>query len=279
MEKGFLKGKNDLKKLSVLILLIGSLITILLGVSAYRESSLKNGNELVRYDAGEGSYDQKLTAVGEDGRNYSIEVTVEEQKLTQGEAEKQLLKAEEILEKMILGENESLEKIRTGLNFVSRIPETCVEVYWSDYGSEYFQSDGSLKKEVQIQEPTEVKLSAVLSCQEYSRDYEAAAVLLPRKCTPEWELSALIERSMEKEGSIVQLPKDYAGISLRWKKPVDLTFLYFGIFTAGTVLMLKVGAKRDRELEKKKRLEVYEREYTQGGLLLPKAQNRDLQVP
>lgn len=263
MGKDFLKGKTDERRLSRLILFLGLIVTLALGILSWQSRNLQNDYELKRNEAGAGSYDQELIAYPNGQEKVQMTVTVEERTLTKAQAEQYLKAARNALDEILKGENESLEKITTNLSFTDSVLDGCVAVEWTSYANEYFHSDGTLRADVEVSETVPVKVSAVLTCQEYSEDYEAEVVLWPHKKALELELIELIEENADAESLVLTLPKEYEGGKIIWKRPLDYTFLYFGFFTVAAVVVLKVGAKRDAEQEKKLRAEVYEKEYAQ----------------
>jgi hypothetical protein len=138
-----------------------------------------------------------------------------------------------------------------------------VEVAWDFL--EYFHSDGRIREDVKILEPVELKLSAVLSCQVYTKEYEKKILLFPQEQTIESALQEQIRKIQTKnpQSASLQLPGTYGGKVIVWRKPLDKTFLYFGVLTIGAVVFLKAGRKRDEQLERLKRLEELERDYAQ----------------
>lgn len=263
MEKDFWNVKTDQKKVSVIIGCVGILITFGMAVNSYKATEIQNGNELVKKEAGEGSYEQELIAKMDGMEKISLTVTVEERVLTRDEAEKVLDAVVPCLDEIVLGDNEDFNRVEKDLNFVSKIPETPVEVTWSF--SEYFYSDGKIREDVEVTQPLELKIWAVLHCQEYTRDYEKNIVFFPPKRTMQNGLLALINESQtESAQSIsIQLPAEYEGKAIVWRKPWDRTFLYFGFLTIGAMIFLRVGTKRDENVEKQKRLEELEKDYAQ----------------
>lgn len=264
MGKDFLNLKTDQKKLYILILGAGIGITVLLGARAFRDTKLQNGYELQKNEAGEGSYEQEVFAFIEE-KKVSLTVEVDEQKLSVAEAQQILGQAAATLDSILKAENESLSKINTGLNFADTVSGIPVEVEWTEKLPDYFYSDGTLREDVEILEPVEQKVSAILSCQEYTRDYEAVITILPREAALERMLLEQIaaEAKDNPENPVVMLPKEYEGSSIIWKKPLDYTFLYFGVLTVVAVIFLNVGSKRDIQLQKKERLEALEKDYAQ----------------
>ena len=169
MGKEFLKLKLNEKQICALVLMLGVTGTVIMGVHAFNATKLENGYELLRNEPKVGDYEETLIAtIGEE--KVSLNVTVSEQMLSEVEAKEELSNAREQIAGFLKGENESLKKITTDLNFLTEIPGTSVEIQWVDKASEFFSSAGERQKEVVITEPVEINLSAILTCQEFSED-------------------------------------------------------------------------------------------------------------
>lgn len=264
MGKEFLKLKADERKSYAVILLVGLGITIALGINTWQEGKLANGYELLKNDQEEGDYEEHLIArVGEE--KIPLTVLVKERALTEKEAKEELLKAREMLPVYLMGENESLKNVTTDLNFITRVPDTYVEVQWVERGSEFFSYDGEIKEDFELLEMVELKVSAILSCQGISEDYETTITLMPKSLKVSEALLNQIEKQQEEkpENEVLILPDTYEGKTVTWKKVPDYTFLWIFVLTVLSVLLLKLGKKRDVEEEKKKRLEMLEKEYAQ----------------
>lgn len=264
MEKDFLKLTEDPKRLSRILLISGIILTIVLGIRAFGESRLEEGAVLPKKEPGEGAYEQELIAYVEEQR-IPLTVTVEEVCLSEEDALEMLERAKKELDRLVLGENESFTKISTALCFVDQIPDTPVEVTWVEKASDFFGSDGKLREELTIAEPLECMISAILTCQEISIDYEVRLTILPREMSLKTSLEKQIQENgeNEKEAKGLSLPTVWKGSEISWRKPMDLTFFYVMLLTAAATAFLRVGAKRDAHEEKKKRQEAYEREYAQ----------------
>jgi len=249
----------------VLVLGVGSAFTIGMGVRAYQNTRVQNGYELPQNDAGKGAYEQEVIASIEGDEKIPVTVTVPEQKLSKEEAQVELTKAEELLNDILKGENESLSRITENLNFTDHIPEIPVEVDWVSKGSEYFYSDGTLREPIELSEPVEVQLSAILSCQEYDKDYETIVTVLPREMTGKEKFGNYIEQEsvVDQKNRALILPKAYEGNSITWKKPMDNTFLCFFFLTILCAVFLKAGSIRDEQKAKQLRFEEIEKDYAQ----------------
>lgn len=264
MENDFLKFSTDPKKLHGLILIMGVMISVGLGISAHRESKLPDNNELPKNQAGEGAYEQELIAISGDKR-IPLKVTVEEKLLTQIEAEEELKKAILVLNNVLKATNEDLTTILNPICFADIVPGTAVEVTWTEKAEDYFYSDGSFREDLEITEPTEIKVSAILSCQEYSKDYEAIMTILPRALSDEKRLLEIIQENAieDRTKDVLHLPEEYKGNAIIWRKPIDITFLYVLALAIAAVVFLKIGGQKDARDQKRELLVSYEKDYAQ----------------
>ena len=265
MGNGFLKLKHDAKKLSVVVFCFGMSITIILGIQAMVHAKFQEQYIIERPKPGEDAIEKEIVAYFDNGEKVSVKVHVEEKNLSEEEVKNQFQKAEQLLDDLVLGENESREQIIYDLNFPESVPGTSVEVDWVYKPLEYVNLDGTLKENVEILESVSQEVSAILSCQEYTKDFKLELTFLPKKQSLENEMEYLVQQTERelKDQDIFFLPTSYEGIVVQWKEKVDLTFLYFFFFTISAVIFLQLGAKRDVWIEQQKRKDCLEREYAQ----------------
>ena len=262
MAGDFLNLKTDQKKLSLLILCVGGLLTILMAVKAFGGTTLTNGYEISKNEAGEGSFEQELIAyIGDE--KFSINVEVGEKVFSETEAKKRLLEASKALDGILKAENQSLDQITTDICFADVLEDFCVEVTWTNQLPEYFYSDGQIREDLELAEPVEQKVTAILNCQKYTMDYEAKVVILPRIPSVGLKLLESIENDSKESSSVLKLPKEYENQKILWKKPLDYTFVYFGILTVAAVVFLQAGSKRDAVIKKRERQDALEKDYAQ----------------
>ena len=262
MGKDFWNLKTEQKKRYLLILCVGGLLTILLGVKALGDTKLVNGYEISKNEVGEGICEQELIAVIENEK-IPIKIEVSEKELSETEAKMRLAEAEKALNIILKAENQSLAEITTDICFPDEIEELAVEIEWTDKLSDYFDSDGIMREDLEIRETFEQKVTAILSCQNYTRDYEAVLTILPRTPSIQWKLSAQIEKESKGNENILILPREYESREIIWKKPLDSTFVYFGILTLAAVVFLKMADRQDAKTQKKMRQEAMEKDYAQ----------------
>ena len=257
MEKDFWKWKITDKTLYRLLFVAGIFLTIIWAVKAWKNTEISSGNELPRNDASKGSYEQELIAIVGDEK-IDLTVTVEERQFSKEKADGEFSRAEGLLEELLKGDGDSL-------NFIDAVPGTAVEVEWVKRASEYFYYNGKRREDVKIKEPVEIELSAILSCQEYVKDFQTVLTLHPQETGIREKILGLIEteNSEQPESMVLKLPGELEGQKIGWKRPLDTTFLYFPGLMILAITGLKIGEKRDEGVRKKERLKELERSYAQ----------------
>ncbi len=122
----------------------------------------ENGNRILeRKGQGEGKKDRK-NPDGDRRVEREDEGSDFGKKYAEEEIGEQLSKAAEELPAQILGENKSLDEVRSDLNLIMEIPHTGISVSWELDNYEVMNSRGVLKQEKLTEEGTLVKLTAVL---------------------------------------------------------------------------------------------------------------------
>ncbi len=96
MGKEFLKLKTDSKNTGWVLLTVGMILTLSMGILAYRNTELDKEYELPKNELSEGAYMQEMIAyVGEE--RIPLTVTGEARSLSKEETQKELDRAEKLL--------------------------------------------------------------------------------------------------------------------------------------------------------------------------------------
>ncbi len=207
---------------------------------------------LSRNGHGEGERKEELrVVVGELKENITI--TISEQEYTGRQFEQAVQTTEENLENLVLGENSSLDEVRSRLNLVSEIPDTGIRVSWELDNYEVMNLQGELRPENLTDDGTLVKLKAVLSYGEERAEISFYARVYPpilnrtekvlKKLNE--EIERLDEESREEEN--LRLPSSIDGTPVIWKH--GRNFRAAGLMLLGIVLTLFLYVS---EQEKKK---------------------------
>lgn len=217
----------------------------------------ENGSSVVsRNSQGQGEREEKLKVrIGDTEENMTI--TVGEQEYTQEQLDKVFREAGEQLEELVLGENESLDEVRSNLNLVGSLPDTGISVSWEVDEYEAMNQQGELKTENLTDEGTLVKLTAVLSYKEETAEVTFFARLYPPKLNQTEKqlkkLSEEIERMDEetKEDEYLSLPSDVDGIPVIWK--YGRNFRAVGLLLIGAAAALFLYAEEQEKQKNRKK--------------------------
>ena len=264
MGKRFLKLMAETPRSAKIILIVGILLSGILGITAYQRRALENGYELERRELSEGDYREEVIAYLRKEK-IPVTVTVDARMLSEEEAEEQFLKSEVLLLERLKGENESLSLVTKDLDFISWIPETGIEVEWVEKQLDYFYSDGKIRENQGQSEIVELQLSAIMICQEYTKELAIKITVLPTTADVSKDLLRLIESENEttRSGSSFLLPKEFQGQTITWKRPMEHTWIYVLLLTLVASIALVCGVRIDQRAEKKRRVEELEKDYAQ----------------
>ena len=264
MGKRFLKLMAETPRSAKIILIVGILLSGILGITAYQRRALENGYELERRELSEGDYREEVIAYLRKEK-IPVTVTVDARMLSEEEAEEKFLKSEVLLLERLKGENESLSLVTKDLDFISWIPETGIEVEWVEKQLDYFYSDGKIRENQGQSEIVELQLSAIMICQEYTKELAIKITVLPMTADVSKDLLRLIESENEttRSGSSFLLPKEFQGQTITWKRPMEHTWIYVLLLTLVASIALVCGVRIDQRAEKKRRVEELEKDYAQ----------------
>lgn len=219
----------------------------------------KNGASMLsRNSHGEGEREEELEViVGEMKENMTI--TVKEQEYTRQQFEQIVQDAGENLQTLVLGENKTLDEVRSKLNLVSEIPNTGIRVSWELDDYEVMNLQGELRTENLTDNGTLVKLTAIMSYREEKAEVSFYACVYPPILDKSEKLLKKISEEIErldektKEDENLLLPDNINGIPIIWKHGTD--FRAAGLMLLGIVLtlFLYVSEQEKKKQEKKKR--------------------------
>lgn len=206
---------------------------------------------------GEGSKTESLN-VSPDGssRKIPVEIQVAEQQYTEQEAEKMFDRMIRRMDTLILGENESLDKVEKNLNLVTEVEKEPVTIRWELDDYQWINVRGELSAKEKPAEGVVVNLRAVLTYTEnekFQAIYERAVCIYPEEKTdPEKQADAIKEAVTDAEAedqtkAVWKLPATLDGTKLHYYQ----TFNYRGIIVVVmTVLIAALLWLRQKENQK-----------------------------
>lgn len=187
------------------VLAVGSMLVfgIFLLAADFLLSVKKTDGVIERNDYGGGSRTEelKVSILGED-KKIPIQVEIAERQYSSEEIQKLFGSMIQKMEGMILGENESLDRIEYDMNLLTKIPNEPVEVSWELDHYDVMNVRGELKPDSLEDEGTLVTLYAVLTYCENKEEqaaYQCTANIFPRTLNKNEKAKIQIEEAVRKK--------------------------------------------------------------------------------
>ena len=242
--------------MSFILLVAGICVAFLVVVTGRERDPIENGR-MQREDYESGEKDYIITAKLEDGEKYSFPIQVIPRKYEEQELEQMALTFREELSELILGENESLDRVVTKLELAEEYTGYPFWVEWKSDSPDVVDRDGVVHMR---EEDCMVHLNAELHYEEYCETADVTVTVKTKDILQQSEKEFIEEllRSAqltdpEKESFL--LPKSVEGKKITWKVKNTIGFQVLGgtLLTAIAIFFFK---DRDtHELAEKKKQE------------------------
>lgn len=245
------------KKLGDTLLVLTVFVLVLLAVIAFSHSGSREvkNNQLERPGYRGGSREEQLAVrIEGEAETELLTVTVQEQKYTKEQVENYLEAGRQVLEQQILGQNVSLDEVRTNLYFPDTLENGAVKVSWLTYPYGMIDDQGIITGEPE-DAGSIVEIQAVLSCQEQELVYETAVCVYPPILTEKEQflkkLKETIIQTDKKEAhlEVLSLPEEMEGKILVWLEPGENLVPLFLILTV--IMPLCVYIQKDQKIHEK----------------------------
>ena len=235
-------------------------------------ASKKESETIRRNSYGEGSRtEEREITIGGDKVEEPLEITVGERQYTNDEMQKIFTHAIRKLDLLILGENKSLDEVRSNLELISKMPEEPIEIIWELDRYDVINRQGELQEDTIAEEAADnaglekegilVNLKAFLR---YTEDetkealYETAVRIFPPLLTEEEEKVAKVLENIRDEDNnkaseeIIKFPEEVEGEKVEYRRPVNsrgISILILGIAATGLTwcLIRRQGKKEDEK--------------------------------
>lgn len=236
-----------------MVFLAASAVSVLVFLADNKRELPKNENGkavVSRNKQGEGSREEEYQVeIGELEKTFKIEIS--EERYTDKELQRVFESAEEEIKNQMLGENESLDEVRSDLNLITELPGTGIDITWELGSYSVMNSSGTLKTENLTEDGTEVELKAILTYGEEQCEYLYSATVFPVKLTEEEQVLETLENEVLRlneetstEAELV-LPDIVNGEVVSWGYVTD--FRAVGIWLMGIALSLLVYASEEQK--------------------------------
>ncbi len=248
----------------------GILLYLILMWTGAGDDKAAGSGALIRGDYGQKAEEYHLRVEGLTDREIPLSVSVNARVYTEEQAREVFYDVMDGMEELILGENGSLQNIKSDLDLPARIDDRGVKISWSSSDVSVMDDTGKLMEEVS--QPEEVILTAILSTEAVSEEGEVKTfreqfeiplkVLPPDRTADEQILQKFLARieGDEKNGRTADeflLPSEFEGRKLSYHSEGgnDYRFIpLLGILLAALIIAHEKNKdsedkkKRDRQL-------------------------------
>lgn len=249
-----------------LLILAGTIVlaTILFFADAKQTLPQNQKGEAVLRRGGYGAGDiEEEVRAQVDGaeEDEDITVTIGEQEYRPEETQEVLETVSAKLETYILGENESLDRVRSNLNLVTEIPDTSIEVAWEVSDYKVMDATGEIHQENLEAGGKLITLTAVLSYNQSHVIEELPVCIYPPLLSDQEAVRKTLEEAVQKEEESsrteeeVVLPSKVNGHVVAWSQPTGQRGLVI-LLLGGVMCVLVILADKEKvqqELKKRKR--------------------------
>ncbi len=245
-------------------------MTVILTVAVFilEKMSEDSSDTVIRNSYGEGDKisEYELSIEGE-LEDESIQIEIGEQEYTASETQQMFQDVMQELDQLILGENESFNRIETNLNLVTSVKDYPVQIQWSLDAYDVMSMEGEIKEDNVTSRGSLVELQGTLSYGDKEALYvRNLMVFAPnREGKEKWiydvqqEIKRL-EQSTRKEESF-SLPQSLNGKELQWsEKKEEHWYLVLLIGFVCAAYLVYREHERVRQKENRRREELL-REY------------------
>lgn len=206
-------------------LFFGTVLLSLAVVASVGKPKAEERYQMKRPSYGEGNLETEVEALVEgESERLAVPITVKERQYTQKELSELFAAYEERLPELILGDNESLDQVRSPLSLPDTLENGAISVSWYLEPSNYMNDQGKFEEEPP-EEGSLVELCAILKYQEKEQEYRFFAKLYPREKTSGERLGqrlaeeAAREEERDPTAGEVLLPEEIDGKKIQWMTP------------------------------------------------------------
>lgn len=218
-----------------------------------------NNGYLSRNSYGEGDAVYELAVEGIGSEAFPLAVTLGERLYRKEEVHAVFKEVMSVIEREILGENQSLDQVRSDLNLITGLSGYGVRIRWTSDDPDRLDSFGRIVSEELPEKGAKVWLTADLAAGEYEESYELAVTLYPPLLSEQEsaasglkKLISGLDRDYQTEEGL-PLPMEYKGKKLHYRSQEESNnevLLLFGIVLAA---LFYARDKQEGERKKKKR--------------------------
>ncbi len=258
--------EKEEKRRLFLIMLVCNTIAMALFITELL-GTLKGG-EITRNTYGGGSRIESYEATIEgEVESEPLQIEIEERAYTSDEIQEIFQKVMRELDRVVLGENKSRDRVEKNLNLVDSLEGYPVKIEWELDNYEVLSPKGEILQEATVSEGTLVEVKGIITYGLEEAVYVTHAIIYPRNKTgrEKW-VDKLVQAVKEAEETTRQqesfvLPMDIEGKQVTWKKSSDMRGYYVLILGVVGCVLLFWKKRQDEKEAKQKCVEQMTRDY------------------
>ena len=245
------------KKKYFVILVLTILLSLIFFI--FEQMDGAEHTKVVRNGYGEGkkieSYELKIG-----NETETIDIEVGEREYNHEEIQKVFDELLNELDQIVLGENESWDRVEKDLQLISYVEDYPVQIQWELSSYNVVSMDGTIQDEGLVDEGTLIELRGILTYGEESAVYVRNARIFPPSGTNKEKLLYEVKREVKKEEENTRgkawfsLPQELSGQKLEWKKKRESKWYFVLILGVGVMAYLlyrewKRTKQKDKEMK------------------------------
>ena len=243
----------DMIEICLKVLLVVSILSLFLTLSAKLDLDLSNDNLVQRNGQMQGDSEVDLYAYI-DEKEYEIPLTVGEEQYNYDEIELLYQEYKPVLEKLILGENISSDKVTKDLNFPTSIKGYPFTIEWETSDYSLVQSEGGLVVKNIPKEGQNVIIKARSLYFDYENEFEIPIFVCREEMSEEDKIADNILQEIKVKDDIskvdthLELPTDLEGEAISWRQKVDDSSIY--MFALGIIATILIVIQKNKGINK-----------------------------
>lgn len=219
-----------------------------------------SGSVIKRNPQGSGSRVEELDIRVEEGEKSQVEVEVAERQYTKDEIQELFKNTIKNMDKWILGENKSFDRIETDMELITKAPDKPIQIEWESDRYDIMDMRGKIIADAVKKEGSPVNLKAVLTYSERPKEqamYQCMVMIYPPSLSGKEkeieDVKTAIQEQEEKtrtSGSL-KLPGKVGGKKISYYQQFDMRGVVLIGMGIVVILLLSALEKQDKRNEEK----------------------------
>lgn len=252
-------GTMIVEKRQVACVLMGIIMALACFFVEKQSFFLTEDNGIGRNSYGQGEKEQVVIVEGLTAEKVPVDIKISERQYTEAEAERALSAAAEELSTVMAGDNESLSRVRSRLQLLTRLDEYGIAVQWQPEDTEIISATGEIFNENCPETGRDTSLTAVLKAGEFTREYVFHLKIYPpvktveEKRISEFKKLLISEDETQKYSEQLILPDRFEGEPISYGADTEKNYLMYPLLGILAAVLLPIKDRQMEKEEKKKR--------------------------